>query len=134
RSRSRTRGAPPAHRFDPCVSRPVTVDKYQVDKYQTAAFEGNRYGVPKRAAFTRVTVEAYVGRVEVVSGDQVIASHARSRGRNEWVVDPLHYVAALSARPHALDHGRVFKGWELPGIFGELRERLEREHGRNAGI
>jgi hypothetical protein len=79
-------------------------------------------------------VKAYIDRIEVVVGDKVIAAHVRSRGRCEWVVDPLHYVAALSVRPHALDHSRMFKDWMLPGIFNELRERLEREHGRNAGI
>lgn len=119
----------PVHRFDPCVSRAVAIDKYQ-----TASFEHNRYSVPKWAAFTTATVKAYVDRVEVVSGEGVIATHARSRGRGEWVVDPLHYVAALSARPHALDHSNVFRDWKLPAAFGELRQRLEREHGPNAGI
>jgi hypothetical protein len=119
----------PAHRFDPCISRAVAIDKYQ-----TAFFENNRYSVPKWAAFTTATVKAYIDRIEVISGEGIIATHARSRSRGEWVVDPLHYVAALSARPHALDHSRVFKDWTLPTAFGELRQRLEREHGANAGI
>jgi len=119
----------PPHPFDPCISQPVTIDKYQ-----TATFENNRYSVPGHAAFTSATVKAYIDRIEVVAGDLVIARHARSRGRGEWIVDPLHYVAALSVRPHALDHSRMFKDWKLPGIFSDLRERLEREHGTNAGI
>lgn len=119
----------PIHRFDPCISRPVLIDKYQ-----TAAFENNRYSVPKWAAFTSATVKAYIDRIEIVAGEQVIAAHARGRGRDEWIVDPLHYVAALSVRPHALDHSRMFKDWALPGIFNELRQRLEREHGPNAGL
>ncbi|MBA3404648.1 MAG: IS21 family transposase [Gemmatimonadaceae bacterium] len=119
----------PVHRFDPCISQAVAIDKYQ-----TAFFENNRYSVPKWAAFTTATVKAYVDRVEIVSGEGILATHARSGGRGEWVVDPLHYVAALSVRPHALDHSRVFKDWALPAVFGELRARLEREHGLNAGI
>ena len=118
----------PAHRFDLCISQPVTIDKYQ-----TATFENNRYSVPGHAAFTSATVKAYIDRIEVVSGEQLIARHARSRGRGEWIVDPLHYVAALSVWPHALDHSGIFKDWKLPGIFHDLRERLEREHGTNAG-
>jgi transposase len=72
----------PAHRFDPCISRPVTIDKYQ-----TASFENNRYSVPKRAAFTTATVKAYIDRVEVVAGEQVIATHVRGRGRgfSAWI-------------------------------------------------
>lgn len=119
----------PAHAFDPCISRSVLIDKYQ-----TASFEHNRYSVPKWAAFTSVTVKAYIDRVEIVQSDKLIARHARSFKKDQWVVDPLHYVAALSVRPHALDHSNVFRDWKLPAIFGELRERLEREHGVNAGI
>jgi transposase len=119
----------PAHRFDACISKAV-----RIDKYQTATFEHNRYSVPKWAAFSEVTVKAYTDRIEIVQGQQVLARHARSYGRDQWIVDPLHYLAALSARPHALDHSAVFRDWRLPEIFGQLRQRLEREHGANAGM
>jgi transposase len=119
----------PAHRFDPCVTASVLIDKYQ-----TATFEHNRYSVPKWAAFRPAALKAYVDRVEVVQDAKVIASHARSYEKDRWVVEPTHYVAALSARPHALDHSNVFRDWALPAAFGELRKRLEREHGENAGI
>lgn len=119
----------PAHRFDPCISQAV-----RIDKYQTATFEHNRYSVPKWAAFTDATVKAYTDRIEIVQAEKVLARHARSYGRDQWIVDPLHYVAALSMRPHALDHSNVFRDWRLPAVFGELRDRLQREHGANAGI
>lgn len=119
----------PAHRFDPCISTSVLIDKYQ-----TATFEHNRYSVPKWAAYRPATVKAYVDRVEIVQDDRMVASHGRSYKKDHWVVEPLHYVAALSARPHAIDHSNVFRNWALPEIFGELRRRLEREHGENAGI
>ena len=92
--------------------------------------------MPKWAAFTNATVKAYIDRVEAVSGEGTIATRARSRGRGrgEWVVDALLCVAALSARPHALDHSRVFRDWALPPAFGGLRELLERQHGPDAGI
>ena len=35
----------PAHRFDPCVIHPAVA----VDKYQTVAFDSNRYSVPGRS-------------------------------------------------------------------------------------
>ena len=37
----------PPHRFDPCVIRPAA----PVDKYQTVAFDRNRYSVPRQFAF-----------------------------------------------------------------------------------
>jgi transposase len=119
----------PRHRFAACISTSVLIDKYQ-----TATFENNRYSVPKWAAFQTATVKAYIDRVEIVQQDKVIATHARSYGKDGWIVEPLHYVAALSVRPHALDHSRVFKDWVLPAEFNELRQRLEREHGLNSGI
>src|SRR5262249_11839318 len=44
---------PPPHRFDPCVVRPGVV----ADKYQSVAFDGNRYSVPRAFAFQMVTVK-----------------------------------------------------------------------------
>lgn len=119
----------PKHGFDPCISKSVLVDKYQ-----TATFEHNRYSVPKWAAFLTVVVKGYVDRVEIIQSDKTIATHRRSYENHRWIVEPLHYVAALSVRPHALDHSNVFRDWKLPGIFSDLRHRLEREHGANAGI
>jgi len=119
----------PPHRFDPCISSSVLIDKYQ-----TARFEYNRYSVPKWAAFLPAVVKGYVDRIEILQDGKVIAAHRRSYGRDEWIVEPLHYVAALSVRPHALDHSRVFRDFVLPPIFNQLRQRLEREHGVNAGI
>ena len=63
----------PAHRFDACVQR-VGV----VDKYQTVQLETNHYSVPRGVAFGVVTIKVYVDRVEVVQGDRLLASHARS--------------------------------------------------------
>ena len=52
----------PERPFDACLSEPR-----KVDKYQTVAFDGNRYSVPRRWAFQTVTVKGYVDRVEVVA-------------------------------------------------------------------
>ncbi|MEA3225459.1 MAG: IS21 family transposase [Planctomycetota bacterium] len=118
----------PPHPFDPFV--PASA---KVDKYQAVRFDTNRYSVPRRWAFTTVTVKAYVDRVEVVSTDSVIASHKRSYARGEWIVEPRHYLAILGRRPAALDHSSVFDCWALPACFEELREAFESRHGPMAG-
>ena len=118
----------PAYRFDACVGR-VGV----VDKYQTVQLETNHYSVPRGVAFCPVTIKAYVDRVDVVQGDRLLASHARSYGRNESILDPLHYLAALSRKPGCLDHSGVFRNWKLPGLFADLRGTLEQEHGVRGG-
>ena len=121
-------GPLPAHPFDPCVTQAA-----QVDKYQTVRFDHNRYSVPRACAFQAVTVKGYVDRVEVVHGGQVVAHHGRSYGRNEQVLDPLHYLAALERRPAALDHAPVLRDWRLPESFARLRQALEARHGGPAG-
>jgi transposase len=121
-------GALPAYPFDPCVLAPA-----KVDKYQTARFDRNRYSVPRTAAFQTVTVKGYIDRVQVVMGERVIAEHARSYGRGELILDPLHYLVTLGRRPAALDHAPVYRDWRLPAVFDGLREQLEQKLGPSAG-
>ncbi len=118
----------PTHRFDACVSQPA-----QVDKYQTVRFDRNRYSVPRTCAFRTVTVKGYIDRVEVVERGQLVARHARSYGRDQQVLDPLHYLATLERRPAALDHAPVLRNWQLPEAFTHLRQALETRHGPTAG-
>lgn len=109
------------------------VQAAQVDKYQTARFDGNRYSVPRACAYQSVTVKGYVERVEVSAGGQVVARHQRSYERDQQILEPLHYLAALGRRPAALDHAPVLRDWALPECFLRLRQTLERRHGARAG-
>jgi hypothetical protein len=43
------------------------------------------------------------------------------------ILEPIHYLALLEHKPGALDYGRPFANWELPGCFAVLRARLENE-------
>jgi transposase len=119
----------PKHRFDPCVIRPAA----PVDKYQTVAFERNRYSVPRSFAFKTVTVKGYVDQVIIVASGEVIARHTRSQQLDTLVLDPLHYLATLDRKPGALDHAPVYRDWKLPACFNELRAELEKHHGALAG-
>ena len=118
----------PSRPFDACVFK-----SGQVDKYQTAPFDSNRYSVPRRWAFRPVTVKGYVDRVEIVADGQVIATHRRSYGRREKVLDPLHFLVVLERKPAALDHAPVYRDWQLPTAFAELRRDLEGRLGAAAG-
>ncbi len=120
--------AVPARPFDACVFQPA-----QVDKYQTVRFDHNSYSVPRRWAFRPVTVKGYVDHVEVVAEGQVVARHARNYGRGEKVLDPLHYLVTLGEKPAALDHAPVYRDWQLPPAFAELRRALEQRLGPRAG-
>jgi hypothetical protein len=104
-----------------------------VDKYQTVAFDGNRYSVPRAFAFQMVTVKGYVDRIAIAARGQVVATHARSLRKHEMILDPIHYLATLGRKPGALDHSPVFREWKLPAGFAEFRVELERAHGEMGG-
>lgn len=118
----------PGYCFDACVVQPG-----QVDKYQTVRFDHNSYSVPRRWAFRPVTVKGYVERVEVVADGQLVARHARCYGKGERRLDPLHYLVTLERKPAALDHAPVYRDWQLPPAFTELRQMLEKQLGPRTG-
>jgi transposase len=118
----------PKHPFDPCIERQAVADKYQ-----TVAFDANRYSVPRLWAFRAVTVKGYVDQVVLTGSGQIIATHPRCYGRGEQILDPLHYLATLERRPAALDHAPVYRDWKLTAAFADLRHELEEHHGVSAG-
>jgi hypothetical protein len=120
--------AVPAQPFDACVLQPA-----QVDKYQTVRFDHNSYSVPRRWAFRPVTVKGYVERVEVVADGSVVARHARCYGQGQRVLESRHYLVTLEQKPAALDHAPVYRDWQLPAAFAELRQALEQRLGPRAG-
>ena len=119
----------PKHPFDPCVIDPAV----GVDKYQTVAFDCNRYSVPRPFAHRMVTVKGYVDRVVLIAEGRAVATHARSYQKQTLVLDPVHYLATLGRKPGALDHAPVFRDWALPACFTDFRAALEKLHGAMAG-
>lgn len=111
----------PNHRFDPCVVRPAA----QVDKYQTVAFDTNRYSVPRPYAFQMVTIKGYVDRVVIVAAGQVIANHPRCLKRHTLVLDPIHYLATLMRKPGAGPFPGI-PGAEASGLLHPLPGRVGR--------
>ena len=75
----------PNHRFDPCVIHPAVA----VDKYQTVAFDTNRYSVPRPFAFRMVTVKGYVDRVVIAAECQIVATHLRCSAKHTMVLERL---------------------------------------------
>jgi hypothetical protein len=118
----------PPFPFDPCIEQQAIVDKYQ-----TIAFDTNRYSVPRPWAFRTVMVKGYVDRVVVVGDGRVIAEHPRCYDRSVQRLDPIHYLATLSRRPAALDHAPVYRDWEPTATLAGLRRVLEQTHGTPSG-
>ena len=125
----RQSAALPRHSFEACVRSPVKVDKYQM-----VCFDKVGYSVPRQMAFKAVTVKGFINHVEVIHNEKLVASHVRSYAIGSEILDPRHYLITLTRRPGALDHSNVYRDWQLPECFAELRSRLEQRHGVRSGV
>jgi transposase len=114
----------PTRPFACCISREVTLNGYG-----QVTFETNRYSVPAEKARKHLTLRAYPFQIEVVADNQIIALHARSYGRKQDILDPLHYLSLIEQRPGAFDHARPLRQWraEWPPIYECLLSTLQRQ-------
>jgi hypothetical protein len=93
-------------------------------------YDRNDYSVPTVYGHRPVLVKGYVGEVVIACGAAIIARHPRCYGREEFVFDPLHYLALLEQKIGALDQAAPLQGWALPEAFGTLRRLLEARMGK----
>lgn len=107
----------PAHDVACC-----TTHDLKVNRYSQVQFETNRYSVPTDQAFPTVTLRAFPFHLEILSQDQVLARHARSYGREEDILDPLHYLPLLEQRPGAFEHARPIR--QLRQTWDPVYDRL----------
>ena len=94
------------------------------------SFDRNRYSVLSTVARRTVQVRAYADRIVVRCGEEVVAEHPRSFGRNRTIYDPWHYLPVLARKPGALRNGAPFQDWDLPPALARLRRKLG--HGDDA--
>ena len=118
---------PPA-RFEACDKTTARVSSISLVRYRT-----NDYSVPTQYGHRQVLVKAYVHRIVIASGSEVIAEHKRSYEREAAIYDPLHYLALLEHKSRALDQAAPLAGWQLPECFAHLRRLLEARLLKHAG-
>jgi transposase len=117
----------PAARFEACDKTTVRVSSISLVRYRT-----NDYSVPTEFGHRQVLVKAYVHRIVIVSGCDVIAEHKRSYEREATIYDPLHYLALLEHKSRALDQAAPLAGWQLAECFVQLRRLLEARLNKHA--
>lgn len=110
--------------YDACMKLPTRVSSLSLVRHKT-----NDYSVPVAYGHREVLVKAYVDRVEIYCGAQHIAGHVRSYKKNDFVFDPLHYLALIEQKTNSLDQARPLQGWVLPEVFTTLRRLLEARMG-----
>lgn len=112
----------PQHAFDPRITQAVTLNPYS-----QVTFETNRYSVPTDQAQKQLVVKAAPFTVTIQHLDRVLATHPRSYGREEDILDPLHYLPLLEQRPGAFEHAKPLRQWrkQWPPVYERLLATLQ---------
>jgi Integrase core domain len=106
-----------AREFACCSSHEVSLNPYcQV------VFETNRYSVPVEKAQKHLVLRAWSFHIEILNKEQVIASHERCYGREQDILQPLHYLSLLAERPGAFEHATPMRQWRAswPAHYEQL--------------
>ncbi len=115
----------PAVPYDACDKQSVRVSSLSLVRYR-----GNDYSVPTQYGHQQVLVRGYVHEVVIACGAEIIARHQRSWEKEDYIFDPLHYLALLERKTNALDQAAPLAGWELPQCFITLRRLVEARMGK----
>lgn len=104
-----------------CRTQEVTLNRYS-----QVVFETNRYSVPVKQAQKQLVLKAYPFRIEILTQHERIACHDRCYGREQDILDPLHYLPLLAERPGAFAHATPMRQWraEWPPVYEELLAHL----------
>ena len=111
--------------YDACEKRPGSVSSLSLVRYRN-----NDYSVPTAYGHRQVLIRGYVHEVVIACGAEVIARHPRTYEREDFVFDPLHYLALIEQKTNALDQAAPLAGWKLPDVFATLRRLLEARMGK----
>ena len=102
----------------------------QVSSLALVRYRCNDYSAPTAYGYRKVLVRGYVHEVVITCGAEIIARHLRSYEREDFVFNPLHYLALIEQKTNALDQAAPLAGWQLPEEFATLRRLLEARMGK----
>src|ERR1019366_4929344 len=115
----------PTDLFDPCEKVSTSVSSLSLVRYRS-----NDYSVPTAYGHHDVLFGVYVDGVVIGCGSEIIARHKRCYDKEEFIYNPLHYLALLERKPNALDQAAPLQNWDLPEDFEHLRRLLEARMGK----
>ncbi|MCK5712694.1 MAG: IS21 family transposase, partial [Hyphomicrobiaceae bacterium] len=111
--------------YDACEKTPGNVNSLSLVRYRY-----NDYSVPTAYGHQKVLIRGYVHEVVISCGAEIIARHSRSYEREDFIFNPLHYLALIEQKTNALDQAAPLADWTLPEEFGMLRRLLEARMGK----
>lgn len=121
----------PKQDYPACETRPV-----KANSYSQVVFETNRYSVPHTLAGKQLVLRAFPFKIEVLSLENVIATHPRCFGREQDIFNPLHYLSLLEQRPGAFEHTLPLRQWrkKWPATYEQLLAGLQQSKPDGRGI
>lgn len=121
----------PKQDYPACQTRPV-----KANPYSQVVFETNRYSVPHTYAGKQLVLRAFPFKIEVLSLENIIATHRRCFGREQDIFDPLHYLSLLEQRPGAFEYTVPLRQWrkKWPATYEKLLSGLQQNKSDGQGI
>jgi hypothetical protein len=97
--------------YDACEKKPGNVNSLSLVRYRY-----NDYSVPTAYGHQKVLIRGYV--------------HEVVYEREDFIFNPLHYLALIEQKTNALDQAAPLADWTLPQEFTRLRRLLEARMGK----
>lgn len=110
--------------------------RVKVNKYSTVRVDRNHYSVPTHYVGFQIEALLSIDEVRLFSQRKESAAHTRAYWNNQWILEPMHYVALIQQRPGAFESARVLNQWrkQWPGSFESLLRRFCESQGQNKGL
>jgi transposase len=104
--------------------------------YSQAELDTNRYSVPVTYRDRQLVMQAYPFTIKILDNQGVIAEHPRCFGREQDVIEPLHYLPLLEQRPGAFEHAIPVRRWrkKWPREYDQLLEELRQRFPDGRGV
>jgi transposase len=95
-------------------------DTSRINKFGEITYKTNRYSVPTHYAHRDAVIEIFHDRIRVLVDNIEIAEHERSFGRNEAILDPVHFIDLLSFKHRAVVRAEVFRQRSFNAVLRKL--------------
>ena len=115
----------PATPYDACEKQAGRVSSLSLVRYR-----GTDYSVPTAYGHREVLIRGYVDAVVISCGADIIARHVRSYEREDFIFDPLHYLALLERKTGALDQAAPLVGLGAAGGVRDTAPPARGAHGQ----
>jgi len=117
--------------YPACASQAV-----KVNPYSQVVFETNRYSVPVEYVGKQLVLRAFPFQIEILSLETQVASHPRCFGREQDILNALHYLDLLAQRPGAFEHALPLRQWrkQWPADYERLLAELQTRWPEGRGV